>query len=135
MFLPLIFLDKVKVVPSNNYGPHHLGTLASSRNNTTSDRNIASEWALLVNICSCKQWRATSFFKCDFEEKIDDSLMTSSVLQRHVPLAKGDLRCQVHSFHCLGHETPNSIYNCHTYNELKSYVTNAYWAQFEFYIL
>jgi hypothetical protein len=53
--MPLIFLDKVKVVPSNNDGPHHLGTVASARKNTTSDRNIASERALLVYICSCKQ--------------------------------------------------------------------------------
>lgn len=69
------------------------------------------------------------------KKKNDDSLMTISVLQRHVPLAKGDLRCQVRSFHRLRHGMPNSIYNYHTYNELKSYVTNAYWAQFEIYIL
>lgn len=53
--MPLIFLDKVKVVPSNNDGPHHLGTVASASKDSSSDRNIASERALLVYICSCKQ--------------------------------------------------------------------------------
>jgi hypothetical protein len=69
--MPLIFLDKVKVVPSNNDGPHHLGTVASASKNTSSDRNIASERALLVDICSCKRVTpsvAKIFFKWDFEE-------------------------------------------------------------------
>lgn len=32
----------------------------------------------------------------------------------------------------LRHEASNSNYSCYTYKELKSYVTNAYWAWFEF---
>ena len=69
MFLPLIFLDKMKVVPSNNNGPYHLGTVASASNDTPSDRNITGERALLVYICPCKKGMhpPTSFFKCNFE--------------------------------------------------------------------
>lgn len=32
---PLVLLDKVQVVPADNDGPHHLGTVASASKNTT----------------------------------------------------------------------------------------------------
>jgi len=52
--LPLVFLNKMKVVAANNNGPHHLGTVTSTRKDTTPDGNISSEWAFLINICPCK---------------------------------------------------------------------------------
>jgi hypothetical protein len=51
--LPLIFLNIVEVVPANNDGSVHLGTVACSSNNSASDRNCSSEWALLVNVGAC----------------------------------------------------------------------------------
>jgi hypothetical protein len=51
--LPLVFLNKVEVVPANNDGPVHLSTVACSCNNSASDRNCSSEWALLVNVGAC----------------------------------------------------------------------------------
>lgn len=53
-FLPLIFLNKMKVITTNNDGPDHLGTVASARNLTTPDGNISSKWAFLINVCPCK---------------------------------------------------------------------------------
>lgn len=50
--LPLVFLDIVEVVPSNDNGPHHFCTMASASKDTASDRNSASKWAFLINICS-----------------------------------------------------------------------------------
>jgi hypothetical protein len=43
----------VEVVPANNDGSVHLSTVACSSNNSASDRNCSSEWALLVNVGAC----------------------------------------------------------------------------------
>jgi len=43
----------VEVVPANNDGSVHLGTMACSSNNPASDGNSSSEWALLVNVGPC----------------------------------------------------------------------------------
>jgi hypothetical protein len=51
--LPLVFLNIVEVVPANNNGSVHLSTVASSCDNSASDRNCSSEWALLVNVGAC----------------------------------------------------------------------------------
>lgn len=53
--LPLVFLNKVEVVPANNNGSVHLGAVACSSNNSASDRNGSSEWAFLVNVGPCAQ--------------------------------------------------------------------------------
>ena len=50
--LPLVFLHKMEVVPTNDNGPHHLRTVAGTRKNTASNGDIAGEWALLVNVSS-----------------------------------------------------------------------------------
>ena len=54
LFLPLVFLDIMKVIASNNDCSHHLGTMAGSSQYTASYRNITSKWTFLVNIGSCK---------------------------------------------------------------------------------
>jgi len=43
----------VEVVPANNDGSVHLGTMACSSNNPASDGNSSSEWELLVNVGPC----------------------------------------------------------------------------------
>ena len=35
--MPLVFLDKVKVVPAHDDGPIHLGTMACAGHDTTPD--------------------------------------------------------------------------------------------------
>lgn len=52
MNLPLVFLNKMKVVAANNDCPIHLGTMTSTSKNATSDGNIASKWAFLINVSS-----------------------------------------------------------------------------------
>lgn len=51
-FVSLVFLDVVKVVPSDDNGPYHFCTMASTGKDTASNRNSASKWAFLINICS-----------------------------------------------------------------------------------
>ena len=53
--LPLIFLDKVKIIPANNDGPVHLSTMACSSYDATPDGHSASEWAFLINVGSCNK--------------------------------------------------------------------------------
>lgn len=52
--LPLVFFNEMKVIPSNNDGPHHLCTVASTSKYAASDRNSTSEWAFLINVSPCK---------------------------------------------------------------------------------
>ncbi len=51
--LPLVFFNKMKVIASNNDGPHHLCTVTSASKYAASDRNSTSKWALFINICPC----------------------------------------------------------------------------------
>ena len=44
----------MEVVPSDNDGPVHLGTVACSSNDSAPDGNSPSEWALLVNVGTWK---------------------------------------------------------------------------------
>ena len=53
--IPLVLLDKMEIIPSNNNSPVHLSTVTCSSQDTATDGNIASEGALLVNIGSCIQ--------------------------------------------------------------------------------
>ena len=48
----LVLFNIMQVVTTNDNSPRHLGTVASTRENTTPDGDVASEWALLVNVCS-----------------------------------------------------------------------------------
>mmetsp|Transcript_25449 Transcript_25449/g.43446 ORF Transcript_25449/g.43446 Transcript_25449/m.43446 type:complete len:231 (-) Transcript_25449:72-764(-) len=47
-----VLLDVVKVVPPHNDGALHLGRDDKSLQDLTTDGNVASEWALLVNVGS-----------------------------------------------------------------------------------
>ncbi|KAL2345925.1 hypothetical protein Fmac_007210 [Flemingia macrophylla] len=40
----------MEIIPPNNDGPIHLSTVTCSSQDTATNGNIASEWALLVNI-------------------------------------------------------------------------------------
>jgi hypothetical protein len=51
--IPLVFLDKVKIVPADDDSPVHFSTVACSSNDATSNRHSASEWAFLINVSSC----------------------------------------------------------------------------------
>jgi hypothetical protein len=53
--LPLVLLDKVKVIPTDNDGPVHLSTVACPSYDATSDRHSASEWAFLIDVGSCNK--------------------------------------------------------------------------------
>jgi hypothetical protein len=50
---PLVLLDEVEVVPSDNDSVPHLGGLDCASHDTTTDGHIASEGALLVHIGAC----------------------------------------------------------------------------------
>lgn len=49
---PVILSDIMQIIPSYNDSPLHLHLLDNSCKNTSSDRNIASEWTFLVNVSS-----------------------------------------------------------------------------------
>lgn len=51
--MPLVLLDKMKIISTNNNGPHHLRTMASASKDATPDGNIASKGAFLINVGSC----------------------------------------------------------------------------------
>ena len=46
----IVLLDVMKVVSANNNGSGHLGGNNHSSEDSTTDGNIASEWALLVDV-------------------------------------------------------------------------------------
>ena len=52
LLISLVFFDEMKVTPSNNNGPYHLGAVASACEDAAPDGNIASERAFLIDICS-----------------------------------------------------------------------------------
>jgi hypothetical protein len=78
VYLPLIFLDKMEVVPANNDSSVHLGTVACSSNDSASDRNSSSEWALLVNVCP---WKELQLINCSIL-KTNSSIYLRSVIFR-----------------------------------------------------
>lgn len=51
--MPLVLLDKMKIISTNNNGPHHLRTMASASKDATPDGNIANKGAFLINVGSC----------------------------------------------------------------------------------
>jgi hypothetical protein len=53
--LPLILLDIVKVIPTDNDGPVHLRTVACPSYDATPNRHSASEWAFLIDVGSCNK--------------------------------------------------------------------------------
>lgn len=58
LFESTVFLDEMKVIPSDNDGTLHLLLSYDSGQNTSSDSNISSEWAFLVDVStfSCFSW-------------------------------------------------------------------------------
>ena len=65
-FLKTVVLsDVVEIIPTYDNGPLHLHLLHDASENASSDRNVASEWAFLVNVSSFK-----SLPRC-FETKTD----------------------------------------------------------------
>ena len=52
LLVSLIFLHIVKIVPTYNDGSVHFGTVACTCYDATSNRNITSEWAFLINVGS-----------------------------------------------------------------------------------
>ena len=49
---PVVLLDVVEVVSSNDNGPLHLHALDNPCQDSTTDAHIASEWTLLVYVCA-----------------------------------------------------------------------------------
>lgn len=45
------------IIPSDNDGLVHLGGLDGTRQNPSTDGDVAGERALLVNVCACKHER------------------------------------------------------------------------------
>lgn len=45
----------MQVIPPDNDGPHHFGTMASPSKDTAPDRNVPSEWTFLIDICTYKE--------------------------------------------------------------------------------
>lgn len=82
LLISLVLLDKVQVVPADNDGPHHLGTVASASKNTTPDGYIASKWALLVNV------RAFDRLPRGLEAQANALMIPVPSLARSLPLAR-----------------------------------------------
>lgn len=53
--LPLVLLDKVQIIPTDNDGPVHLSTVACPSYDATPDRHSAGEWTFLINVGSCSK--------------------------------------------------------------------------------
>ena len=87
-------MKKLKIFPSNNYGPTPLGNVASASENKTHDRNIAGEWALLVNMTPCKQGRANSSSNVILKKKNGESLMRKELVYKNMQLHECTMRCQ-----------------------------------------
>lgn len=58
LLVTLIFLNVVKVVSAKNNSTMHLGTDNLSRQDASSDGNITSKWAFLINVFpfNCLLW-------------------------------------------------------------------------------
>lgn len=52
--IPSILLDVVDIIPSYNDGLVHFCGPDNARQDTPTNGDVASEWALLVNVCACK---------------------------------------------------------------------------------
>ena len=65
----LVFPDVVEVVPANDNRPFHLHTLHNTRQDPTTNGDIASEWALLVNIGSLDGLYGLVLFYWSFHER------------------------------------------------------------------
>lgn len=52
LLVPLILSNEVKVVPSDGNRTGHFSAVDSSGKDAPSDRNISSEGALLVDVCT-----------------------------------------------------------------------------------
>ena len=50
LFKSIVFLDVVQVVATDDNSPLHLHLLDNTSQNPTTDGDISSEWALLVNV-------------------------------------------------------------------------------------
>jgi len=94
----VVFLEIVKIVPSNNNGSLHLCWNNSSSENTSTNAYVASEWALLVNVCSIY-----GFLGC-FESQsnglgVSDTL--SNFLSKNSLLVQENATLLLKSFLCL----------------------------------
>merc|ERR1712191_18977 len=72
LFKTIVLLDVVKVITTDDNGPHHL--LDNSSKNATTDGDITSEGAFLVNVGS---------FNCltrGFESKTDTAVVSQAFL-------------------------------------------------------
>jgi len=50
LFKSVVFLDVVQVVATDDNSPLHLHLLDDTSQNTTTDGDISSEWALLIDV-------------------------------------------------------------------------------------
>jgi len=74
LFKTIVLLDVVKVITTDDNGPHHLHLLDNSSKNATTDGDITSEGAFLVNVGS---------FNCltrGFESKTDTAVVSQAFL-------------------------------------------------------
>ena len=47
---PVVFLDIVEVITTDDQGPFHLQTMNNSSQDSSSNAHVTSEWAFLVNV-------------------------------------------------------------------------------------
>lgn len=66
LFITIVFLDKMQVLASNDDSALHLGRLNDSRQNTSTNANVASEWALFVNVSSINSFLGSLESKSNF---------------------------------------------------------------------
>lgn len=68
----VVLFDVVQIVSSDDYGVSHFSRNADSSQNSSSDLDISSKWALLVDICSfdgffwCFKTQTNIFVVSDF---------------------------------------------------------------------
>jgi hypothetical protein len=79
LYEPLVFLNKVEIVPSDNDCTVHLSTVACTSQDTTSNGHASSEGALLVNVSSYS--KSTISLDSYYHEINNTNLYTSCINQ------------------------------------------------------
>jgi hypothetical protein len=68
LFVSIVFWNKVKVFTTKNKSSLHLSGNNNTSKNTTTNRNITSEWTLLINVVTFNSFFWSLKTKTDFTE-------------------------------------------------------------------
>lgn len=68
LFISVVLWNEVKVFTTKNKSSLHLGRNNNTSKNTTTNRNVTSEWALLINVVTFNGFLWSLETKTDFTE-------------------------------------------------------------------